>query len=295
MHIRKVLQLSVLVAAATLSVEAQAKIKYGFEYKCGSERVVVFYCRNDPGNDGGRPVHESENYCAVEYPDRPRANPQFPVPGSVLRSDLLKQLASCTAAPSSDPAVAKAQAAKVDTVVFGIELGEPFGLPKCPLLQVGSGLKTCYSTLVDEIAGLIAGPGSPSPASRTVFLGVNECPSWVNGCKLVVTNFDRKVGIVDVYTKGPSVDTVVVGVLKEKYGNFQGLVTERTVTPGDRQRAPFKVTLLTWHLPGLTVAYEPVWADDGHTPNIDEGIIRVETESARKARIAAPKTPRPKM
>ena len=295
MPIRKVLQFSVLVAAATLSVAAQAKIKYGSEYKCGNERVVVFYCRNDPGNDGGRPVHESENYCAVEYPDRPRANPQFPVSGSVVRSDLLKQLSSCTAAPSSDPAVAKAQGAKIDTVVFGIELGEPFGLPKCPLLQVGSGLKTCYSTLEDEIAGLIAGPASPSPASRTVFLGVNECPSWVNGCKLVVTNFDRKVGIVDVYTKGPSVDTMVVAALKEKYGKFQGLITERTVTPGDSQRAPFKVTLLTWALPGLTVAYEPVWADDGHTPNIDEGIIRVETETARKARVAAPKTPKPKM
>ena len=295
MHIRKVLQLSVLVAAATLSVAAQTKIKYGSEYKCGNERVIVYYCRNDPGNDGGRPVHESENYCAVEYPDRPRANPQFPVSGSVVRSDLLKQLASCTAAPSSDPAVAKAQAAKVDTAVFGIQLGEPFDLPKCPMLQIGAGLKTCYSTLVDEIEGLIAGPASPSPASRTVFLGINECPSWVSGCKLVVTNFDRKVGIVDVYTKGPSVDTVVVGVLKEKYGKFQGLITERTVTPRDTQRAPFKVTLLTWALPGLTVAYEPVWADDDRTPNVDEGIIRVETESARKARDAAPKTPKPKM
>src|SRR5215203_4655496 len=109
MHIRKVLQLLVLVAAATLSVAAQTKIKYGSEYKCGNELVIVYYCRNDPGNDGGRPVHESENYCAVEYPDRPRANPQFPVSGSVVRSDLLKQLAPCPAAPSSDPAVPKAQ------------------------------------------------------------------------------------------------------------------------------------------------------------------------------------------
>ena len=185
MPVRRVLQLSFLIAAATVSLAAQATLKYGSEYKCGNERVVVFYCRNDPGNDGGRPVHESENYCAVEYPDRPRANPQFPVSGSVVRSDLLKQLASCTGAPSSDPAVAKAQAAKVDTVVFGIQLGEPFVVPKCPMLQIGAGTKTCYATLVDEIAGLIAGPAGLSTNSRTVFLGVNECPSWVNECKLV--------------------------------------------------------------------------------------------------------------
>lgn len=298
MSIRRVLQLSVLIAAATLGVGAQA-IKYGSEYKCGNERVVIFYCRNDSGNDGGRPVPESDNYCAVEYPDRPRANPQFPVSGSVVRSDLLKQLASCTGAPSSDPAVAKAQAAKVDTEVFGIQLGDLFTIPACPMLQTGAGSKTCYSSMIDVIADLAreARPNEVGEEVKLVYLARDRCPSWVSECTLAVQSFGGKVGYIGVYTKGPSVDAVVVDVLKEKYGKFQGRTAVRTVTPRDsRMGAAFKVMLLTWELPGLTVAYEPVWSDGGgHTPNVEEGIIRIESETARKARSSAPKDPKKKM
>jgi hypothetical protein len=65
-------------------------IQYG-SYVCGNERVEVFYCRNDRG----QPVPEIDNSCAVEYPDRPRRNPSFPVSAAVLKSDLVKQLATC--------------------------------------------------------------------------------------------------------------------------------------------------------------------------------------------------------
>jgi hypothetical protein len=72
------------------SVPTASTIQYG-SYVCGNERVEVFYCRNDRG----QPVPEIDNSCAVEYPDRPRRNPSFPVSAAVLKSDLVKQLATC--------------------------------------------------------------------------------------------------------------------------------------------------------------------------------------------------------
>lgn len=76
--------------AAGPSARPASTIQYG-SYVCGNERVEVFYCRNDRG----QPVPEVDNSCAVEYPDRPRRNPSFPVSAAVLKSDLVKQLATC--------------------------------------------------------------------------------------------------------------------------------------------------------------------------------------------------------
>lgn len=110
------------LAAVTPSVAQQSTFKYGVEYKCGEERVVVFYCRNDSGQQ----VSASDNYCHVEYPDRPRRMVEIPVFASVLQSEIAAHLKTCTdpkgspAGPSSNSKVlpeanlrAKAQA-KID-------------------------------------------------------------------------------------------------------------------------------------------------------------------------------------
>lgn len=73
------------------------QVKYGYQYKCGNERVEVFYCRND----SGPPVPEIDNFCSVEYPDRPRRMENIAVFASVSKSDLAKQLASCTGPAAS--------------------------------------------------------------------------------------------------------------------------------------------------------------------------------------------------
>jgi hypothetical protein len=73
------------------------QVKYGYQYKCGNERVEVFYCRND----NGPPVPEIDNFCNVEYPDRPRRMADIAVFASVRKSDLAKQLASCTGPAAS--------------------------------------------------------------------------------------------------------------------------------------------------------------------------------------------------
>ncbi len=73
------------------------QVKYNYQYKCGNERVEVFYCRND----NGQPVPEIDNFCNVEYPDRPRRMADIAVFASVRKSDLAKQLASCTGPAAS--------------------------------------------------------------------------------------------------------------------------------------------------------------------------------------------------
>lgn len=98
-----VLRIVLPTIAATLtclnnSIAQAPSFKYGVEYMCGKERVVVYYCRND----SGQPVHESQNYCAVEYLDRPRRAPNIPVSASELRSEMETKLRACSP-PGAQP------------------------------------------------------------------------------------------------------------------------------------------------------------------------------------------------
>lgn len=305
--IRLLSGVAVCLACAQTANAQTFTLKYNYPYQCGNERVEVFYCRNDRG----QPVSESDNFCHVEYPDRPRRMESIAVFASVLKSDLARQLANCTGAAATDPAIAKAISAKVDTVVFGIQLGEPLSLPACPV--GGARSQTCLPTLIgmdmgsdvfskavgDMVSGMARQFGEAStapPNIKTVHLGVDECPSWVAGCTLVIGLNDGKVGTVSVFTKGPSVDRKVRDVLAEKYGKWK-YSRSGTVTPRDGEKAEIPIVSSYWELPGLYVQYQPIWSDEeGYTPNIREGRIRVETETAAKARAAEQsKAPKPKM
>jgi len=281
--------LFLMVAAFTVTSAAQA-VKYNYEYKC-PETVIVRYCRND----SGQKVHELDNYCHVEYPDRPRRMSEIAVFRSVVKGDLAVELKNCKGPVPSDPAIAKAAAAKVDTEVFGIQLGDPFSVPACPMFGP-AGLQTCYSALDEQLGGLARGPNEPAPNFRTVRLATDKCPSWVSQCMLVVELFEGKVGYVGVFTKGPSVDKIVQDVLAEKYGKWS-LSRGATINPGSTEKPSFRVTEYWWNLPGLYIHYEPVRAGpEGVTADIRSGLIRIETETGRKARAdEAAKRLKPKM
>lgn len=88
-----------LVVAATFAqsalVQAQA-IQFNRAYVCEKERIVVFRCRKDSDMPGFPPTRPEEDYCHVEYPDRPLRG-GFTQFATVLRSDVIKQLTSCGA------------------------------------------------------------------------------------------------------------------------------------------------------------------------------------------------------
>ena len=69
-------------------------LRYNYEYMCNSERIVVGHCRNDTDRAGSGRVPESENFCTVYYPDRPKRN-GFEVQTVELRADIIKKLAAC--------------------------------------------------------------------------------------------------------------------------------------------------------------------------------------------------------
>lgn len=80
-----------LLLLADIVVMAQQSFKYNVEYKCGNERIVVRYCRND----NGQQVPPDQNYCQVEFPDRPRRVADIAVFASMLKSEVAVRLQSC--------------------------------------------------------------------------------------------------------------------------------------------------------------------------------------------------------
>lgn len=84
-----------IALAQPLLISAQS-IRFNSPYTCNKERIVVFRCRKDSDMPGFPPTRPDQDYCHVEYPDRPLRGGliQF---ASVLRSELIQQLQACGA------------------------------------------------------------------------------------------------------------------------------------------------------------------------------------------------------
>lgn len=83
-----------LFSTATLTQGNQA-LQYNREYTCGSERIVVAYCRRD-GDRPGQRTPDAANYCSVHYPGQKTAS-GWPVEKAELRSDVETKLRGCGA------------------------------------------------------------------------------------------------------------------------------------------------------------------------------------------------------
>lgn len=302
--------LSFTAPLIAIGQQTQPPFKYNVEYKCGNERVVVRYCRNDRG----QPVPSSSNYCHVEYLDRPTNVPSIPFFTSELQSEIAVKLRSCkdpvTGAPASngetgtaagasslDNSIAKARAAKVDLSILGMQFGEPLRLPLCPLLQLSPMTQNCRSQEA-ELAGEIAaqyGTESTVPADMKIINLTNaSCPSWVKDCIAYVTVHDGKLDGVALYTNGRNAVSTVTNDLIAKYGKPTS-IKPRTFKP-DVGNA-FSYNEPSWTLPGLRVGYEVLFSendDDRATSKV--GIVRIMTESEYQRRIAKHKeTVKPKL
>jgi hypothetical protein len=120
-------------------------------------------------------------------------------------------------------------------------------------------------------------------------------PDWVAGPDLT-TGSDAAVRVHDgflvgvyVLTKARNVEGAVNSELRAKYGPASGAYLG-TITPDNGQ--PFKISNPEWRLPGLHVEYEVVQViSEEDRVNLKNGVVRVETESTYKRRIAKKNEP----
>ena len=198
---------------------------------------------------------------------------------------------------AADPDVVRAKAAKVDTSVLGMELGEPLPFRACPFMVLNLG-ENCVEDraenagLFGAIMGTITSQVKVDPEIRTIHLIEDSCPSWAV-CAVYARVHDGKVVGVYILTKGRNVEKSTTNELISKYGRPIGFSVS-TITPDVGN--PFKVNSPEWLLAGIHVEYEVIQKmDDGGRVNLENGVVRVELAAAYKQRMEVTKTPKRKL
>jgi len=201
-----------------------------------------------------------------------------------------------TPGTATDPSIAKARAASVDTKVLGLALGEPLRVPSCDSLSDPS-TRTCFvptsglALAALAFLGLDSGPRTAEEQRTNVISVVfppDNCPSWLKDGGASVMTYDGLLVAIDMTTKGHNVNQAVVRDLREKYGPPTS-VRPIEVTP--RVGNPFKASNLEWVLPGLHVIYEVITKgeNEGEATDVTSGQIGIETEAAYHRRLAKEK------
>ena len=192
------------------------------------------------------------------------------------------------AARAVDPSIAKALAAKVDTRVFGIPLGEPLRLPTCQGLGglLAGGLNafkedpTCLTDMSSAtlVAAFLPELTQPNDVAM-IQLNSESCPTWLSKCMVTATLHEGNLVRVQITTKGRGVEQAAGTELRGKYGPpTSSKVGSITPDVGN----PFSITDLVWTLPGLRVEFQPVrrMEDDNSRVQTNEGMVIIETEQA---------------
>lgn len=194
--------------------------------------------------------------------------------------------------PSPDPSIAKAKLFKMDTAVFGMELGQPLSLPTCsrdfssarpdPNCVLDQSIGTGVPLLDNWLTTLGSGAPSPQQDPREqrfiVVLDTDHCPSWVwAGCQATVTVYDGILVAVAVETNGRKVENSVKAELKAKYGP-PNLISNGKITP-DSGNA-FDVEEPLWLGHGVRVEYQIVVHNETVGVDTRYGWVRVITETA---------------
>ena len=199
-----------------------------------------------------------------------------------------------TASSPTDPSIDKANAAKIDIRIFGLELGQPIRLPFCRstiLNQVTE--PSCVidpsagtgSTIVDQVLTSIPGMSNADakvdPNFREINFGPERCPAWVAlNCRAEAYLYNGRLVSLTINTKGRSVEKAVNEALREKYGPPTRVALGK-ITP-DVGNA-FETRDPEWILPGIRVEYQLVYhqiVNSEEVVNTNVGWLRIITESA---------------
>jgi hypothetical protein len=241
--------------------------------------AAALYAEYSKPNAGAAPVQPAPSRAPVTASAIPQRAPAAPAQPATV-----------------DPSIAKARAARVDTKVFGIALGEPVRLPVCPKVGLFGLPDTTLTCLVGEDAALndVAALAAPllglsasdlkgDPNFLEVQLSADNCPSWMNGCTITGGLQNGVLVWVQVPTRGRNVEQAIGRELRGKYGQVL-FASEGTVTPDTGN--PFKVTDLEWVLPGLHVEYTVILHSESDVTDTRVGQVRIEAESIYQRRKA---------
>jgi hypothetical protein len=193
---------------------------------------------------------------------------------------------SSSAKPAVSPpdrGIVKAQAAGVDTKVFGIPLGDPVALPKCDnpsRTQVNCFVIVGGDPLSGLLGAIVGAPPKPrdDKTELTIYMAEPGCPTWLTTCTFLATVQGGRLVAAFLGTKGRGVERTVAAELRSKYGNRVSM-QERIITPNNGAQQ-FSVQDLDWELPGLHVEYKVV------DNTINDGYVRIESETLYEARRA---------
>ena len=193
-----------------------------------------------------------------------------------------------------DPSIAKARAAKVDTKVFGIQLGDRLQLPACNMMaMLGASTASCVMDgLMGEVATAFAEFAQGDTGGRfkiaVIKLAQGNCPSWMSNCIVAAMLDNGRLVSVAATPDGHSVQSKTSAELRAKYGR-SFLAQERIITPSNGS-GKFSVVDLYWQFPGLYVSYRVV------EETTEQGRLIIETEEAHARRAAQVKEEnRPKL
>jgi hypothetical protein len=194
-------------------------------------------------------------------------------------------------ATAASEGIDRAKAAKVDTAVFGMQLGAPFTLSQCQLIGIDYITANCIVEGIDvqSLFGLPKPKSDADPEVISIRLAPDFRPAWVAPPDLS-TGSDGWVRVHDgllvgvyVLTKGRNMEKSITSELTAKYGPASG-ARLATITPDTGN--PFKVSNPEWILPGIHVEYEVVQViPNEDRVNLLNGVVRVETAAAYKRRM----------
>ncbi len=193
-----------------------------------------------------------------------------PVPGRAANPGKAAKTASV------DPSIAKAKASKMDTTVFGMELGEPFAVPYG---NAGSGIPL-FDSVFRPAPTHQRNSGSNDEQltqRELITLDPDRCPTWVwVGCQVYVVLYQGQLVAVEAPTKGRKVENSVKDELRAKYGP-PTLISKVKITSD--LGGSFEVDEPIWMGRGIRVEYQVVVHNEDVGVDITSGLLRIMTET----------------
>jgi hypothetical protein len=164
-----------------------------------------------------------------------------------------------------------------DMVIFGLRLAQPFDIPECRKMKLGNSVT--YSGPTKGICfqrgyGKESQSG-PVEGSVSIEFPIMELPLGVTGGSVGGTIIDRRLEGVIIGTSGLSVQFVMLGKLKEKYGEPSQFIARKVQ---NRLGASFETFTATWTFENLLVVFNGV---DG---SLDHGLMTIGTKKGAEYR-----------